>query len=131
MVNARIGRRNWFLVWIVGIVLVTGIVALVLLGAGVIGLADGLGLFTTVLGVVAALGPMARRWSRGKPRRKATASRSAQQSIAPPMGQAPVALRGRDAEMTWLRRRLASRHDGFVVLCGLGGVGKTAIALCL
>lgn len=50
-------------------------------------------------------------------------------SLAPPRGLMPTQVRGRDALVTALRR-VAEEPDGQVhVLCGLGGCGKTTIAL--
>lgn len=52
-----------------------------------------------------------------------------QRSMAPPAGSLPSRVRGRDELLADLRR-LADAPDGRVhVLCGLGGCGKTTVAL--
>jgi hypothetical protein len=45
-------------------------------------------------------------------------------SIAVPMGRLPPAVRGRDDLLTWLRDQ-----QGLVVLAGMGGVGKSTVAI--
>ncbi|MFI9529000.1 tetratricopeptide repeat protein [Micromonospora rosaria] len=55
----------------------------------------------------------------------------AEQSVAAPVGNTPATLRGRDAELSRLRAALARPSGPFRVLAGLGGVGKSALALAL
>lgn len=52
-------------------------------------------------------------------------------SIRPPYGELPPRLRGRDALLAQLETRLAEGESRPQVLCGLGGCGKTAVALHL
>ncbi|MFJ8229275.1 hypothetical protein ACIQ9E_04830 [Streptomyces sp. NPDC094448] len=52
-------------------------------------------------------------------------------SIRPPYGELPPRLRGRDALLAELETRLAEGESRPQVLCGLGGCGKTAVALHL
>ncbi|WP_329043985.1 AAA family ATPase [Streptomyces sp. NBC_01422] len=52
-------------------------------------------------------------------------------SIRPPYGELPPRLRGRDALLAQLENSLAEGVRRPQVLCGLGGCGKTAVALQL
>ncbi|MEU3979064.1 tetratricopeptide repeat protein [Streptomyces sp. NPDC026672] len=50
-------------------------------------------------------------------------------SIAPPVGRLPAAIRGRDALLDELTRAPGHAHPRVYVLHGLGGCGKTTVAL--
>jgi tetratricopeptide (TPR) repeat protein len=52
-------------------------------------------------------------------------------SLRPPLGNLPVRIRGRDQLIKKLQRRLGNSPDQIQVLYGLGGCGKTTIALGL
>jgi tetratricopeptide (TPR) repeat protein len=52
-------------------------------------------------------------------------------SLRPPLGNLPVRIRGRGPLISGLQRRLEKRPDQVQVLHGLGGCGKTTIALGL
>ncbi|MFE4019712.1 NB-ARC domain-containing protein [Streptomyces sp. NPDC059101] len=52
-------------------------------------------------------------------------------SVRPPYGELPVRLRGRDSLLTDLEWALAEGHEQVQVLHGLGGCGKTTVALRL
>ena len=56
---------------------------------------------------------------------------SGRQSLAAPLSNAPMPLRGRQTETALLRAALRRPRDRMVVLTGMGGAGKTAIALDL
>jgi transcriptional regulator with XRE-family HTH domain len=59
------------------------------------------------------------------------ASRPGLFSLRPPLGNLPVRIRGRGEVIDWLQRGLETRADRIQILCGLGGCGKTTIALGL
>ena len=54
-------------------------------------------------------------------------------SVAPPVGRLPLRIRGRDVLMAQLSRSLARRKPpgGTWVLAGLGGLGKSTVALAI
>jgi tetratricopeptide (TPR) repeat protein len=52
-------------------------------------------------------------------------------SLRPPLGNLPVRIRGRDQLIDRLQDRLEDRPDRIQVLYGLGGCGKTTVALGL
>jgi tetratricopeptide (TPR) repeat protein len=52
-------------------------------------------------------------------------------SLRPPLGNLPVRIRGRDELIDRLQHRLEDRPDRIQVLHGLGGCGKTTVALGL
>lgn len=52
-------------------------------------------------------------------------------SVLPPTGRLPGAVRGRDDVLGELTRRLRRLRGTFVVLAGMGGVGKSTVAAAL
>ncbi|WP_162907223.1 tetratricopeptide repeat protein [Allorhizocola rhizosphaerae] len=84
-------------------------------------------LVVAVIGVALAgltAWPTVHRWLK---RRSAPAT-TAVVSLVAPTGEARTVLRGRAAEMSLLRKAVRRPGGRFVVLAGLGGVGKSAIA---
>jgi len=122
------GARRAPLLVIGGVaVAVMAVASSLLLDAQVIGSVAGvLGTAVTCLGVW----PQARRILRQRASSRAV-SGSARQSVAAPVGNAPTTLHGRQAELSRLRAALARPSGRFTVLAGLGGVGKSALALAL
>lgn len=51
--------------------------------------------------------------------------------VAPPVGQLPSKVRGREAVLTELRRQMSLRKGCVWVLAGMGGVGKSTVALTI
>jgi len=58
-------------------------------------------------------------------------ARQAAISVAPPLRRLPLVVRGRDALLARLRQHIARADDRVCVLAGLGGMGKSTIALRL
>ncbi|MEV6800442.1 tetratricopeptide repeat protein [Micromonospora rifamycinica] len=109
------------------VVVVAPVVAGLLLDAQVVGSIAGLlGAVAAVLGVWL---PQRRAGQRQAGRRGG--SGPARRSVTAPVGDAPLVLRGREAQMARLRAALARPAERFVVVAGLAGVGKSALALAL
>ncbi|MBW4718937.1 hypothetical protein [Saccharothrix obliqua] len=70
-----------------------------------------------------------RRWRQNLPAEAATRPTPGMYSIRPPIGDLPARVRGRDALLDHLEGLLTAPPQAIQVLHGLGGCGKTTIAL--
>lgn len=109
------------------VVVVVSVVAALFLDAQVVGsVAALLGAVATVAGVW-----LPRRRAGQRQVGERGVSGAARRSVTAPVGDAPLVLRGREAEVSRLRAALARPAGRFVVVAGLAGVGKSALALAL
>ncbi|GHJ07026.1 ATP/GTP-binding protein [Micromonospora humidisoli] len=88
----------------------------------------------TVTGVLAAVAGVLGVWHtlrQGATQAAGGGASSARRSVTAPTGDAPRVLHGRETELVRLRTALARPEGRFLVLAGLAGVGKSALALAL
>ncbi|MBB5825617.1 tetratricopeptide repeat protein [Micromonospora carbonacea] len=86
---------------------------------------------TTVLGAVAGVLGVWLPLRQRTPQAEGVAAGPPRRSVTAPTGDAPRVLHGRETELARLRSALARPGGRFRVLAGLGGVGKSALALAL